>query len=125
MTMNVHHVHVKTRDPRRTMQFYVDNLGATLVAEIGTRGYRVSLHGLMLNITTLIDTQTREQHLGLEHIAVDTDDYADTMARFRANGVRVLEELAVTNGRRVGFLEAPDGAQIEVIEAERDAKAQS
>lgn len=116
MTINVHHVHVKTRDPRQTMQFYVDNLGATLVAEVGPRGYRVNLHGLMLNITGIIDTQTREQHLGLEHIAVDTDDYAGTLARFRANGVRVLEELPPTHGRRVGFLEAPDGAQIEVIE---------
>ena len=116
MSFGTHHVHVKTRDPRQTMQFYVDNLGATLVAEVGTRGYRVNLHGLMLNITTLIDTQTREQHLGLEHIAIDTDDYAGTLARFRANGVRVLEELPPTNGRRVGFLEAPDGAQIEVIE---------
>jgi len=116
MPFGTHHVHVKTRDPKQTMQFYVDNLGATLVAEVGTRGYRVNLHGLALNITTLIDTQTREQHLGLEHIAVDTDDYAGTLARFRANGVRVLEELPPTNGRRVGFLEAPDGAQIEVIE---------
>jgi catechol 2,3-dioxygenase-like lactoylglutathione lyase family enzyme len=98
------------------MQFYVDNLGATLVAEIGTRGYRVNLHGLTLNITTLIEAQSREQHYGIEHIAVDTDDYAGTLARFRASGARVLEELAPTNGRRVGFVEAPDGAQIEVIE---------
>jgi hypothetical protein len=34
----------------------------------------------------------------------------------RANGVRVLEELPPANGRRVGFLEAPNGGQIEVIE---------
>ncbi len=52
----------------------------------------------------------------MEHIAVDTDDYPGTLARFRANGVRVLEELPPANGRRVGFLEAPDGVQIEVIE---------
>jgi hypothetical protein len=42
--------------------------------------------------------------------------YPGTLARFRANGVRVLEELPPANGRRVGFLEAPDGVQIEVIE---------
>ena len=76
----------------------------------------MNLHGLQLNITPIIDSQTREQHYGLEHIAVETDDYAGTLARFRANGVRVLEELAPTNGRRVGFLQAPDGAQVEVIE---------
>ena len=116
MTFGTHHVHVKTRDPKQTMQFYVDNLGATLIAEVGTRGYRVNLHGLTLNISTLIDTQTREQHYGLEHIALDTDDYPGTLARLRANGVRILEELPPTNGRRVCFLEAPDGVQIEVIE---------
>jgi catechol 2,3-dioxygenase-like lactoylglutathione lyase family enzyme len=116
MTIAVHHVHLKTRDPKQTMQFYVNTLGATLVAEIGSRGYRIDLHGLMLNITTLIDTQTREQHLGIEHIAVETDDYAGTLARLRASGARILEELPPTNGRRVGFVEAPHGAQIEVIE---------
>ena len=34
----------------------------------------------------------------------------------RASGVRILEELPSNNGRRVCFLEAPDGVQIEVIE---------
>jgi len=116
MAFGIHHVHLKTRDPKQTMQFYVDNRGATLIADVGARGYRVNLHGLTLNITTLIDTQSREQHLGIEHLAVDTDDYPGTLARLRANGVRVLEELPPNNGRRVCFLEAPDGAQIEVIE---------
>ncbi len=116
MAFGIHHVHVKTRDPKQTMQFYVDNLGATLIAEVGPRGYRVNLHGLQINITTLIDTQSREQHYGIEHIALDTDDYSATLARLRTNGVRVLEELPPNNGRRVCFLEAPDGAQIELIE---------
>jgi catechol 2,3-dioxygenase-like lactoylglutathione lyase family enzyme len=116
MAIGTHHLHVKTRDPTQTMQFYVDNLGATLLADMGARGYRVNLHGLQLNITGIIDSQTREQHYGLEHIAVDTDDYSGTLAQFRAKGVRVLEELPPNNGRRVCFLEAPDGVQIEVIE---------
>ncbi len=116
MAFAVHHVHLKSRDPKQTVQFYVDNLGATLLADRGARGYQVNLHGLTLNITPLIDTQSREQQYGVEHIAVDTDDYAGTLARFRDNGVRVLEELPPTNGRRVGFLQAPDGVQIEVIE---------
>ena len=116
MALGINHVHVKTRDPKRTMEFYMANLGATLIADLGPRGVRLNLHGLQLNITPIIDSQTREQHYGLEHIAVDTDDYPGTIARFRAHGVRVLEELPPTNGRRVGFLEGPDGTQVEVIE---------
>ena len=116
MSFALNHVHLKTRDPKQTAQFYVDNFGATMVGEIGTRGWRVNLHGLTLNITTIIDAQKREQHLGVEHIALDTDDYPGTLARLKANGVRVLEEMPPVNGRRVCFLEAPDGAQVEVIE---------
>ena len=116
MAFGTHHVHVKTRDPKKTMQFYIENLGAKLLADQGDRGGRVSLHGLQLNITPLIDTQKREQHYGIEHIAVDTDDYTATLAKLRSNGVRILEELPPNNGRRFCFLEAPDGVQIEVIE---------
>jgi len=117
MSFAIQHVHVKTKDPKQTMQFYIDNLGATYVAEIPGRGHRLNLHGLTLNITTLISAQNHEQHYGIEHIALDTDDYSGAMAKLRDNGVRVLEELPPNNnGRRVCFLEAPDGAQIELIE---------
>src|SRR5918995_7131383 len=75
MGFGVHHVHLKTRDPRQTMQYYVDNFGATVIADVGARGFRVNLHGLTLNISPLIADQTREQRYGMEHIALDTDDY--------------------------------------------------
>ena len=117
MAFDMNHVHLKTRDPKQTMQFYVDNFGATLIGEVAGRGYRVNLHGVQLNITGIIDAQTRQQQLGIEHVALNTDDYSGTLAKLRANGVRVLEELPPgANGRRVCFLEAPDGAQIEIIE---------
>ena len=121
MAYEIQHVHLKTRDPKATAQFYVDNFGATLLAEIPGRGFRVSLSGLQLNITTLIEAQKHEQHYGIEHIAVQTDDYSGTLSRLRGNGVRILEELAPSPGRRVCFLEAPDGAQMEVIEKTQPA----
>ena len=116
MTFAVQHVHLKTPDPKQTVQFYVDNFGATLKAEIPGRGFQVDLHGLQLNITTLIASQNHEQHYGIEHVAVVTDDYAGTLARLRQNDVRILEELPPNNGRHVCFVECPDGAQMEVIE---------
>lgn len=115
MGMTVQHIHIKTRDPQQTSRFYIDNFGATLKKDVPGRGVQLDLHGLQLNVTTLIDTQNHDQRYGIEHIAVQTDDYAGTLARLRANGVRITEELE-SNGRRVCFLEAPDGAQMEVIE---------
>jgi catechol 2,3-dioxygenase-like lactoylglutathione lyase family enzyme len=116
MSISVNHVHIKTPDPKATARFYIDHLGATMIGEAGANGYRVNLHGLQLNITTLIPTQHRDQRYGLEHLAVSTDDYAGTLARFRASGAAVLEELMASGGRRVGFCQAPDGVQIEIIE---------
>ena len=116
MTLEINHVHLKTPDPRKTAQFYIDNFGATMAGEAGRNGYRLNLHGLMLNVTTFVDTQTREQHYGMEHVAVNTDDYPGTMARLRTNGVKILEEFIGSSGRRVGFCEGPDGVQMEIIE---------
>jgi len=116
MSFNVQHVHLKTRDPRQTAQFYIDNFGAKMKAEIPGRGVQLDLHGLQLNITTIIASQNHEQHYGIEHMAVQTDDYTGTLAQLRENGVRILEELPPNNGRRVCFVEAPDGAQMELIE---------
>jgi catechol 2,3-dioxygenase-like lactoylglutathione lyase family enzyme len=116
MNLSVQHVHLKTRDPKATVQFYVDNFGATLKGDIPGRGFRVDLHGVQLNITTLIASQNHEQHYGIEHMAVETDDYPGTLAQLQKNGVRILEELPPNNGKRVCFVECPDGAQMEIIE---------
>ena len=94
MSFAIQHVHVKTKDPQQTMQFYIDNLGATYVAEIPGRGHRLNLHGLTLNITTLISAQNHEQHYGIEHIALDTDDYSGAMAKLRDNGCASLKSAA-------------------------------
>ena len=69
-----------------------------------------------LNITGIISEQNHEQHYGIEHMAVTTDDYTGTLARLRENGVTVLEELKGSSGNRVAFVAATDGSQMEIIE---------
>ena len=56
---------------------------------------------------TLIAAQNHEQHYGIEHMAVETDDYAGTLARLQKNGVRILEELPPNNGRHVCLRRVP------------------
>ena len=116
MAFKLNHVHLKSTDPQQTAKFYVENLGATLVSEIGNRGYRLNLHGLTLNLTTFVADQTRQQLYGVEHFALDTDDMDGTVAKLTANGARVLEQMVSGTGRRICFLEGPDGVQLEIIE---------
>ncbi|HEX2943631.1 MAG TPA: VOC family protein [Rhodopila sp.] len=116
MAIAVQHVHHKTRDPKATAQYYIDNFGATMKAAMAGTGVQIDLHGLQINITEIMTAQNHEQHLGLEHMAVTTDDYPGMLERLRGNGVKVLEELIGATGTRVAFVEAPDGAQMEIIE---------
>jgi predicted enzyme related to lactoylglutathione lyase len=116
MTISFQHVHIKTRDVAKTVQYYIENYGATKKAEIPGRGWQVDLHGTQLNITGIISEQKHEQHHGIEHMAVTTDDYSGTLAKLRANGVEVLEELKGGSGNRVAFVASTDGAQMEIIE---------
>ena len=115
MPFNLHHVHLKTPDPEATAAFYVANFGATVKDRPPGRGVNLDLHGLQLNITRINAEQNHEQHYGIEHIAVQTDDFDGTMAALRANGVTILEELSPGPGRQVAFVQCPDGAQMEVI----------
>jgi 4-hydroxyphenylpyruvate dioxygenase-like putative hemolysin len=115
MAMEIGHVHIKTYDPKKTAQFYIDNFGATMKSEAPNGNIQLNLHGLQLNVTTISAAQKRKQMMGIEHIALKTDDYAGAIAKLKSNGAHIMLE-QVSNGHHVAFIEAPDGAQMELIE---------
>ncbi len=120
MSFKVNHLHLKTPDPRTTAQWYVDYLGAKLVSErqspSGQPILRLDLHGVPLNVTGYIEGQRLEQHYGLEHVAVDTDDFDAQVEKIKASGAKILEERSLPDGRRVCFFEGPDGVRLEFLE---------
>jgi catechol 2,3-dioxygenase-like lactoylglutathione lyase family enzyme len=121
MAFKLEHVHVKTKDPQNTAKFYMEALGATLIeATHENTRFRVDLHGVTLNISDHIAYQTRQQRYGLEHFAVQTDDLDGTIAKLKAKGARVLEQMIspipAHKGMRICFLEGPEGVQLELIE---------
>src|SRR5690242_6058335 len=116
MAMQLGHVHIKTReDPQKVAKFYIDNFGATVKRENPGRGCQLDLHGVQLNVTTINADQNHAQQVGIEHIAIKTDDYAGAVANLRKNGAEILEE-RFNNGRHVCWVAASDGAQMELIE---------
>ncbi|MGH8663603.1 MAG: VOC family protein [Burkholderiales bacterium] len=116
MTFKMNHVHLKTEDPDKTAQFYVDTLGAKIVSKNATGGYRIDLHGLTLNVSRFLEQQKRDQKYGMEHIAIDTDELDNLVENLKGQGIHILEETVVSGGRRVCFFEGPDGVQLEFIE---------
>ena len=118
MAFTLNHVHLKTPDPEKTAKIYVDNLGAKLIGQAGGNGLRLDLHGLTLNVTKFIESQTHEQKYGIEHIAINTDDMPALVAKLKASGAKILEETTVGNGRKVCFFEGPDGVHLEFLETQ-------
>ena len=107
MALQLNHVHLKTPDPEKTAKFYVDTLGATIVGKAGTNGYRLDLHGLALNVTTFLESQTRAQKYGMEHIAIDTDELDTLVEQLKAQGINILEQTTAIPGGRPNPVTTP------------------
>jgi catechol 2,3-dioxygenase-like lactoylglutathione lyase family enzyme len=119
MAFQINHVHIKSPNPRKAAEWFVEHLGAKIVAEnrSGERvSFRLDLHGLGMNVTDFIEGQKLGQHYGMEHLALDTDDIFGEVEKLKRAGVRILEERQLPDGRHVCFFEGPEGVRLEVME---------
>jgi len=120
MAFRINHLHFKTPEPKKTVDFYVEYTGAKIVSERtspnGGKSFRLNLHGVELNVTDFLEEQKLEQFYGLEHVAIDTDNFAGEVARIKAAGIKILEERVLPDGRKVCFFEGPQGVRLEFLE---------
>ncbi len=120
MAFKINHLHLKTPNPQKTVDFYVEYTGAKVVKENtrpdGSKNFRLDLHGVELNVTEFLQEQKLGQFYGLEHVAIDTDNFAGEVAKIKAAGIKVLEERVLPDGRNVCFFEGPEGVRLEFLE---------
>jgi catechol 2,3-dioxygenase-like lactoylglutathione lyase family enzyme len=120
MAFKINHLHLKTPDPQKTVDWYVKYVGAKIVSErtnpSGRKTFRLNLHGVELNVTDFLEEQKLEQFYGLEHVAIDTDNFAGEVANIKAAGIKILEERVLPDGRKVCFFEGPQGVRLEFLE---------
>ena len=120
MAFKINHLHLKTPDPRKTVDWYVKYVGAKVLSErttpSGRTAFRLSLHGVELSVTDFLEEQKLEQFYGLEHVAIDTDDFSEEVAKIKAAGIKILEERVFPDGRKVCYFEGPEGVRLEFLE---------
>ena len=116
MTFRLNHIHLKTKDPETTSKFYVDALGAKCGSRTTSGGLRLDLLGLPLNVSEFRKNQARKQKYGMEHIAIETDEFDVVVGNLRAQGVNIIELIAAPGVRRVCFFEGPDSVEKELME---------
>jgi lactoylglutathione lyase len=128
MPFRINHIHLKSPDPRKTAEWYVNAFGFKILSDetrsFGDRFIRCQSEdgGMAVNIS---GARTNEQlgagdagaHLGLEHFGFDSEDIEADIARLEKLGAQRLEgPTDAGNGMRIAFLRVPHDVRVELIE---------
>jgi lactoylglutathione lyase len=121
----LHHIHIKSRDPRASAAWWIDMFGGTLLPEIQFKTMLfvpVEFDGVRLNISTpgpgedeTIADPSPIPYLGLEHIGIETDDLDADLQRFAEQGLKIYERRPGAGGYEIAFVETPDGVTLELM----------
>ena len=123
MTYRCDHVHLRSRDPISAAAFYTDMFGAREMKRVGEAPVQrviLDLGGLTIFIeqaTDEVNPAATTPCLGIEHIGLAVDDIEAAVADLKGRGV-VFRTDIIARGPdlRITFLDAPDGAVIELLE---------
>ena len=125
MAHHFHHGHIKSRDPRKTAQWWADTFGAKLMPEHGsgaTLFAPIEIDGVLINISSPSEAEAEQMgegdaaiHYGLEHIGLATDDLDADLARLREQGLEIFE-VRDTPTMRIAFVETPESVRVELIQ---------
>ena len=126
MTIKFHHIHLKARDPETTAAWYGRAFGFTVKDKVVRPAGDTFITCLTADGTTVVISgqKTGEQladgsaktHLGLEHFAVETQDFDRDLAHLQSLGTAVLDgPNKAPTGIRFVFIQAPDDVRIELM----------
>ena len=128
MSYSFNHVHLKSSDPGKTANWYVQAFGFEIVNDENPRpqGDRFircrTKDGVAINISgartgELMGEGDATAHWGLEHFGIEVDDIEAELKRLEGLGAEVLEGPTRTaTGLSIAFIQAPDDVRIEVMQ---------
>ena len=129
MPFNVDHIHLKSSDPKKTADWFVEAFNVEIMSDtvrsFGDRFIKTKTEGgLTINISSERAGETlgpadANPHYGLEHFGFDTDDMDADIGRLVGLGAE-LKEGPINNGGGVtiAFIAAPGDIRIELLQRE-------
>ena len=127
MPFNINHIHIKSIDPKKTADWWVEAFNFTIESDItrdiGDRFITcTSENNIIVRISEPVAGQDFNQgdaglKFGLEHFGLDSSDLDADIERLEKLGATLLENPRNANATvRVAFMEVPEKVGIELIE---------
>jgi catechol 2,3-dioxygenase-like lactoylglutathione lyase family enzyme len=128
MPFRINHIHLKSPDPEKTANWYVQAFNFKIVSDevrsFGDRFIRCQSEdgGMAVNISGARSGETlgpgdASPHHGLEHFGFDSADLEADIKRLEGLGAELLEgPIPTGNGVTIAFIKAPDDTRLELIQ---------
>jgi catechol 2,3-dioxygenase-like lactoylglutathione lyase family enzyme len=119
------HIHLRTRDPQGTAEYFRKMFDAKVIESVQSDGRpRVDLDidGLIVFIAPVaadaeINAAPREPYLGLDHFGFRVENVDETVAELKRRGADIVDEpRTIRPGVRIAFVRAPDDVRIELLQ---------
>ncbi len=119
------HIHLRSRDPMETAQYYNKMFNAKILESVQPDGLKridLDINGLTIFIARVspeddISQSPSEPHLGLDHFGLRVDDLDEAFAELKQRGAEfTLEPRTIRPGVKIAFVQAPDRVRIELLE---------
>ena len=124
-TYRYDHMHLRSRDVKKTAEYYRQMFDAEIVESVQSDGKPrtdLDLNGLTIFIAAVPAEATTppvpaEPYVGLDHFGLRVDDMDTAVAELKRRGASfTLEPRTIRPGVRIAFVQAPDNVRIELLE---------
>ncbi len=129
--MRFAHVMIRVKDLTKSLEFYTDVMGMSVVNKMDNEEYRYTLvflgygdisNNTVIELTHNWDEQDYDHGNAFGHLCMQVDDVYKTCDIIKEKGGVITREAGPLKGGKqiIAFIKDPDGYQIELIESTRD-----
>ena len=125
LTYRYDHMHLRSRDVRKTAEYYQQMFDAEIVESIQSDGKPrtdLDLNGLTIFIAPVAPEAATppaptEPYVGLDHFGLRVEDMDQAVAELKRRGASfMMEPRTIRPGVKIAFVQAPDNVRIELLE---------
>ncbi len=125
MKFTYDHIHLRTRDPEATAQYYNKIFDAQIIESIQSDGQSridLDISGLTIFIAKAppdddVPDAPSDAYLGLDHFGLQVDNLEEAATELNRRGAHfTTEPFQLRPGLKIAFIQAPDNVRIELLE---------